>query len=288
MRGVEVLKAFSRDWLIGALAISAAGLLAGITALIDAPPASRGALLLVSLVAAALIVARHRLAAGDWFHPTVFPLLYVSGVLTAPTVYLVVANRPLEALPSEVTPSVALVFALTILGLATGLFLGLRTPPAKESEMHPTIDLEKARKIGRAFLLIATIPRLYSVIQSSGEQYGTGAVDFGLEQTALNLAVFLFFAGTVLITTANAQVEGRIATRTDLVLFIPFVALTLLSGGRDEFLAPLLFAVWAHHTLVKRISAGRVALAILVIALTFQAVAGSRGGDELFRTACSS
>jgi hypothetical protein len=143
------------------------------------------------------------------------------------------------------------------------------------------MDLERVRNLGRAFLLVATVPRLYAVIQSAGQKYGTGAVAFGWKQTILNLAVFLFFAGTILVVTANAQLVGRIATRIDVILFVPFVALTLVAGGRDDFLPPVLFGVWAYHTMVRRLSPARVAVAILVIAVLFQAVGGGRLGGEL-------
>ncbi|MDQ3648282.1 MAG: oligosaccharide repeat unit polymerase [Actinomycetota bacterium] len=244
-------------------------------------PTTVAALLLLNLAVLIAIVVRRRLGAGDWFHPTVLPLGYVVLSLTAPTVYLVLAGRPLEAIPSDVTVELVVLFALTIVGLSLGLVAGLRLTPGGVDKGVAPPDYLRVRALGRLCLLVSVVVRAYTVATKLGQPYGTGSVGFGLAQTADKLALFLLFGGAVLVIVANTQLVGRIVTRTDIVLFAAFALPTLVSGGRNDLLAPLIFAVWAHHTRVRAIRGRTLLAGLLAVTVLFQAVAGLRAGDGL-------
>jgi oligosaccharide repeat unit polymerase len=264
------------------LALAGVAGLAALSVPFGTPPAVTAAVLLCELVAAILVVSRFRLAAGDWFHPVAFPLGYITFALAAPLLYLVLAGEPLQVIPALVDATVVALFAVTIIGLAGGIGAGLAVWRPIKGKPAQALDHRRLRAIGRLLVVAALFPRGYLVVSHLGEPYGAGSVSFGAEHSLDTLAVFMLFAGVVLIVVANVQLRGRIATPLDLALFGSFAGLTLYYGGRGELIPPVVFAIWAQHTYVRRLRLRVVAAGVLAIVLVFQAVGGTRIGNSAY------
>lgn len=250
--------------------------------LADATPAE---LILVTLVAggALLLWGSFRLVKRDWFHPSAFPLIYLAFVLTLPLVYVVLFDQQIERVTaSDVSPTLVVVFALTLLGVAGGIVPGLRLARDRTATRPRAIDYDRMRALGRVALVLAVALRAYDVYRSSGQVYGYGSVNFGLDSTITTTGDFLFFGGIILVIVGNAMRRSQIATPTDAVLAAAFVVPTLVSGSRGELIAPALFALWARHTYVRPIAVSRAAAFSIATVLIFQGVAGVRAGDEFF------
>ena len=262
---------------LAVVAVAMAAILA-----LDLPQAISGALLLLAVSTVALIVGRFGLARGDWFHPYVFPLGYVTLSLTAPAIYLGLAGRPLEALPNAVTLEMAALFIAVILGLAAGLSLSLaRLGSGLVTGTDNGLDYRRMLKVGRVSLLAATALKLYAVSGQLGEAYGTNSVSFGATHSIDVIAGFLVLAGLALASVANVQLCGTVLSKVDAAVVSAFALTTLASGGRDELIAVMLFLAWAQHTLVRRIRLVPILAASLTLVVVLQGVVGVRAGESV-------
>ena len=241
-----------------------------------------GALLLLALVGGAFALGASALARRDWFHPSAFPVLYVSVTLSFPALYLVFIGGSVGAInPSDVSGEVIAIFGLTIVGLLAGVFAGtrVRAPGSSSSRL---IDPRRLRLLGRGTLFVSLVLRGTVLAANAGGRYGEGSVNFGAGQALDNLAVALFFVGCCLVVVGNLHIEGKAVGRWDLLLLAGFATPTLVSGSRGELIAPFLFVCWAHHTYVRTIGLKLLVGLTLITLVVFQGVLGIRAGESFY------
>jgi oligosaccharide repeat unit polymerase len=236
----------------------------------------------------AILASVRRLSHRDWFYPFAFPLGYVGVALIAPLLYLLLTRAPIGALqPQDITLEGVLILALTLLGLYAGTAMGLRlTPSAISPTSQDGVRYGLLRSYGRLGMGAAALLHTYGIAPSLGRPYGLGAVgDFSLQRSVDNLSVFLLFASVVLVTVANARLGPHVAHPIDLILFAAFAVPTLVLGSRGELVPPLLFALWARHTYVRRLRLSAALLLALGLVVAFQGVGGVRAGAPFYEDA---
>jgi len=226
-----------------------------------------------------------RMARRDWFHPFLFPFGYVALTLLAPLTYLVIGHQSIGVLaPSEGSLGLTAAFTLTLAGLASGTGLGMAvTSSLQTRRMQRRVDNSNLLFLGRLALAVTIPLRLYEIATHIGQPYGQGsAVDFGPDKALAAASVMLLLVGVILVVVANTQLRDTIATRSDFGLFALVAVPTLLSGSRGDLVAPVVFALWAHNTYVRRIHLGTGFVVAVVIVFLFQGVSGSRSGAAFY------
>ena len=246
--------------------------------------ASLEAVGLAAALAVPIALGGRRLLQGDWFHPLAFPSLYVAGAFLIPALYLLVVRQPLGSVaPEDVSASLVFLFILTALGATLGIILGLRFPWRRDRGDH--IRHTGLRAIGRSLLLIAVVLRLSTAAGAAGLPYGFASVaDYGFDRSLDNVGIFFAFAGVILIVVSNVRIVNRVTTSTDLILFATFAGATFALGSRGELVAPLLFALWAHHTYVRPVRFLPAAVLVLTLVFVFQGVGATRVGAPFYES----
>lgn len=235
-----------------------------------------------------LALASVRLGRRDWFHPFGFPLLYVGFALYAPLLYIGGTGQELLGIgPDDLSPTLVAIAILTIAGVVVGLFASLRLTPDLASEHLYQPDPQRLKAFGTAALVVAVGSRAYITVSTFGEPYGLGSVVFGGLSSVETLANFLFFAGVLLVTISNVRLYGRVWTGWDLAFAASFIGSALLSGSRGELVAPVLFALWAHHSFVRPLRLRHALVATLAIVIVFQGTAGTRAGEAFIEDRAS-
>lgn len=230
----------------------------------------------------ALALASVHLGRGDWFHPFGFPLLYIGFTLCAPIIYIAGTGQELLGIgPDGLSPTLVGIALLTIIGVVAGLSTTLALTRDLASDYSYHANPQRLKAFGRAALAVGVAIRAYATVTTFGQPYGTGSVVFGGLNSLETLANFLFFVGVLLVTISNARLYGRIWTASDLALAACFVGAALLAGSRGELVAPIVFALWAHHTLVRPLRPRQALAVTLAIVIVFQGTAGTRA-DEAF------
>jgi hypothetical protein len=230
-----------------------------------------------------LLLSRSHLSRRDWFFPLALPLTYVSLALILPVLFVVLTGRPLEGIQvGVVSMTVLAVFGLTLLGWAIGSAIGITISRPSPPMAVRVIDHEQVGRLGTLALAAGLTVRSYTATTRFGLPYGADSVGFSVQNALDNAASFLAFLAVILITTANAPFRRSLATRIDFWLFGAYALLTLSVGTRAPLLAPLLFALWARHTYIRRISFFRGLTVALALAFVLQGVSGVRAGDRFY------
>ena len=237
----------------------------------------------VGFLAIAPFALVSRLPGRDWFNPFALPLVYVTVSLFAPVLFLTTLLRPLASLPpSAVSPKLVMVFLLTVLGMTVGIVVSVLLTRRARVELRQNISYPRMLLLGRALTIIALVARASSAFLSWGTPYGEGVVSFGLGNFLDNLASSSFFGGMILVVVANAHLTHNIWARFDIAAYLLFAVITLSVGSRGELIAPTLFVIYAHHTLVRRISLAPAMVMAFAAIFLFQGIAGVRSNTDFY------
>ena len=211
----------------------------------------------------------------DWFHPLLYPLIYIEVVLFAPTLYVLIKHENLSVWVSMSNITSRLLEALGLTGVGIGLGMAITlilTDGKKQSNKHNSVtatDFYFIRRCGRWLLFLAVVLQVESWRRLAGTAYGASQTTYGTTSTLATIGPGLLFVSIILIVVGNVKLRNRwILGVQDILLFAVEAVLTLSRGGRADILAPLLFILWAHHTYVKRLSVSiLVVLTVFVLAL---------------------
>jgi hypothetical protein len=122
--------------------------------------------------------------------------------------------------------------------------------------------------------------RAYAITSSAG--YGSDQLSYGIEDALDVLGQQLLLVGVVLATLANARIFGRVLDRAELILLGGYFLMSLMFGSRGELIAPVIFIVWAQHTMIRPIRLMRLLLLAILAAFILQGVGNTRQGMPLY------
>jgi len=257
-------------------------------------------LLTVGLVAILQLMVIPRLVTRDWFHPLVFPIIYITVALFAPVCYILLSGKSIPTItPAELTSTVAEALALTVLGVSAGSLASLAivrfhpfspTQPSRAgpppTAASPPFSYATLRSLGRFILTLSVVLRVFWLATVYGRPYGAGSVatatTAGLSGLVDSISVTAFFVGVILVVLANVEIRGVLGRRQEFLLAAAFTILTLLGGKRGVLIAPFLFVLWAYHTYIRQLRTWLLVITLVTVLLVFQGVAATRAGGAFF------
>lgn len=230
----------------------------------------------------ALVACLFRLRSREWFHPSAFPLTYLSLTLMLPVLYLVGTLRPIGGIqPGHVSPSLVTLFLLTVSGTGAGIGASMALTHRTESTRPAPLNYAGILRAGRWMIALGIMWRVSELPAILQLPYGYGSAIYSLRSAILTIVNGLFFIGVILIVLAHSQRGQTILNKADLALVGAFSVLTLATGSRGSLVAPALFLLWGYHTYQRKISLWRgLAVAALIVTI-FATVGIYRSDDEL-------
>lgn len=242
----------------------------------------------ISVLLTILGIRRSKATLGrlDFFHPLVFPLLYVLISFLAPIWATVVSGYPVGALTRDnaLASNTPFLLCLGVAGFAAGAAFAF-SPHRRKSIQDidargdglGAVDEVQAtqRALGNTMLAFGRILLIATLVLLAYAQYRGGAATRGIDQTDYNLddsvnvvAKLMPLAGLVLIAAGHGMRRQRkILSAFDVVMMLLVVAGIGLGGSRNGAIAIILMVLFMYSR-----RAGRVRWSVIVVG--FVAVVG--------------
>lgn len=230
----------------------------------------------------------HKVARREWFHPLVFPVIYLAVGLFAAPIWEVIANRDLsgEFTLADLTGGLITVMGLTYIGFGGGVSAALfgRRPPPIDRAAVP-LDWGFVRRVGGIVLVVSIAIDVVRRTITAGTTYGANQTTATSASAIASVAYGAIFISIILITVGNAQLGRRfVLRRIDLLGLGSYAFLSLWIGNRGELLAPLLFALWAQHTYIRKIRVWQLVAMTTLVLVVFAAAGQAREGTTATHT----
>lgn len=245
----------------------------------------------ISVLLTLLGVRRSKAVLGrlDFFHPLVFPLLYVLISFLAPIWATVVSGYPVGALirDNALAPNTPFLLCLGVAGFAAGAALVFHPPrsPEVDSDVgagdreagtdlvgRDSLEAIRRRKsreqlegrrhaLGVTMLTFGRVFTIGTLLLLLYQQYRGGAVVRGINQTDYNLndtvnvvAKLLPLSGVVLIAAGHAmQKHTRVLSPVDIGLLLLVVIGIGLGGSRNGAIAIILMVLFIYTRRASRV-----------------------------------